>query len=425
MIVMDITNGDVVTATQFSATNYDCNRRNLLLLDDGSIILGDNTRIVKVTPPQTNAPTNTLSGYETIGLQTNTAQSYLHVFAYASSFCIITAMDMASFTRVYQYLAQCASASADDLAQTFQSCIHQTSSTVDTIIFQEGTRFFRIHNQYSPPTFTTSSVHDTNTLNGKGLHCVSNDLVYSLMHGTYSPDSNRIFVAEVNFNTNKITYRRYLQSITSSVFHGVIYAADKFFLVGFSQSIQRTSSSSFNTRASKTNGVIYSPLFSCQSVNRFSHPQITLTANTYTLTATTNTYTSSSITVNDLSSSLPSRSNIVSTEFEGQYVGSCSLQLPVAPHDYTALSSTQTTSAFTYAIESMSVTIPITQFNATKVSSAPDPVYTYSLDSYYQHPNGVTVSAATGDIVISSPSTIGAVTYTVVIEGKLQDCQTI
>jgi len=168
--------------------------------------MGDDARILKVVPPSTSALSYSLSGYSTIGLQTNTAQSYLHLFAHASSICMITVMDMATFTRVYQYQAQCASTLAGSLVSTFQSCIFETSATVDTIVFQEGTRFFRVGNQYSSSTFTTSTVHDTTTLSGRGLQCASNELVYSLMIGTYSTDSNRIFVAAVNFNTNKITY---------------------------------------------------------------------------------------------------------------------------------------------------------------------------------------------------------------------------
>jgi hypothetical protein len=114
LIVMEITNGNVISATQFSANiGYDYYRRNLLLLNDGSILMGDDTRIVKVLPPSTSATAYTLSGYSTIGLQSNSAQSYVHVLAYA---CMITVMDMATFTRVYQYQPQCASTSSGNLA---------------------------------------------------------------------------------------------------------------------------------------------------------------------------------------------------------------------------------------------------------------------------------------------------------------------
>ncbi|TNV86625.1 hypothetical protein FGO68_gene11316 [Halteria grandinella] len=424
LIVMDITDGNVITATQFTTSAwYEFYRRNLLLLDNENILMGDNTRIVKVAPPSTSAPTYTRSGYSIIGLQTNTAQSYLHAFAYASSICMITVMDMATFTRVYQYQAQCAATSAANLAQTFQ-----TSSTVDTIVFQEGARFFKINNQYSPPSFTTSTVHDpaATSLSGRGLHCASNELVYSLMRGDYSTDSYRIFVATVNFNTNKITYQRYLQQVANGeVYHGVIISDSKFYLGGYTDSIRKTTSTSFSTRSSKYHGIIYSPMLTCQSVEQYTYPDVTLSVDGFTLTPTINDYTSQSLTVTDLSSSLPTTSDIISTEFEGQYAGSCSIQLPVAPLDYSSLSSTQAISTFTYMKEQPTVTIPITSFTAAIVSSAADPVYTYSLDTYYQAPNGITITASTGAIVISSPSTLGVATHSVSIVGKLQDCQTI
>ncbi|TNV86577.1 hypothetical protein FGO68_gene11004 [Halteria grandinella] len=167
LIVMDITNGNVIASTQFTVSvYYDYYRRNLLLLEDGKIVIGDDTRIIQIAPSSTSATTLTLSGYSTIGLLSNTAQSYLHVYSFAANICMITVLDMVSFTGIYQYQAQCASTSADDLAKTFQSCIFETSATAETIVFQEGTRFFRVHNQYSPSLLTTSTVHATTTLFG-------------------------------------------------------------------------------------------------------------------------------------------------------------------------------------------------------------------------------------------------------------------
>ncbi|TNV86618.1 hypothetical protein FGO68_gene15455 [Halteria grandinella] len=421
LIVMDITDGNVITATQFSASvKYDYYRRNLMLLDNGNILMGDDIQIVNVAPPSTSAPTYTLSSYSTIGLQTNTAQSYLHVFSYASSICIITVMDMATFTRVYQYQAQCASTSADNLAQTFQSCLFETSSTVDTIVFQEGTRFFRVNNQYSQSTFTTSTVHDPTSLYARGLHCGSNELVYSLMQGTYSGGSNRIFVATVYFNTNKIIYQRYLQSTSgATVYHGVIISYSQFYLGGWTQIIIKSASTSFNTRSSLKNGIIYSSMLTCQQADQqYTYPVVTLAVNGFTLTATANPYTSSSITVTDLSSSLPAMTNIVSTQFEDQYAADCNYLLPHAPHVFTALSSTQTTSSYTFEIESASHIIPITPFTAT-----PIPVYAYSLYSYSGTSGTVSVAADTGYIIISSA--IAPATYIIAVEGKLDDCQTI
>ncbi|TNV86504.1 hypothetical protein FGO68_gene6799 [Halteria grandinella] len=212
LIIMDITNGNVITATQFSALDMlDRNCRQLMLLDGGSILTADGTRIIKIIPPSTTTPLYSLSGYSTVKLQSNTAQSYLHVFSHASLICMITVMDMATFTRIYQYQMQCVATLPTLLAETFQSCIYETSSNVDTIIFQESTRFFRISNQYSPPVFTTSTLHQpaAPSLQAKGLHCESNDLVYSLFYGTYSANSNRIFVALVKVNGFRCNSRCY------------------------------------------------------------------------------------------------------------------------------------------------------------------------------------------------------------------------
>ncbi|TNV86633.1 hypothetical protein FGO68_gene16700 [Halteria grandinella] len=322
LIVMDITNGNVIAATQLTTIGtFDNYRRRLLLLDNGNILMGDSTRIIKIAPPSISAPTYTctLSGSSTIGLLTNTAQSYLHVFAFASSICMITVMDMATFTRVYQYQTQCESASAADQAQTFQSCIFETSATVDTIVFQEGTRFFKISNQYSPPVFTTSTVHDPQFLSARGLYCQSNELVHSLMTGMYSTDFYRIFVASVNFNTNKITYTRYLQYIGGgmTLFHGVIISANQFYLSAYSTTITKATSNTFRTRSiSYANGLIFSPMLTCQSIEQLTYPVATLIVNSFTFTATTYDYTSSSTSVTHLTS-LPPTSNIVQTEFEG------------------------------------------------------------------------------------------------------------
>ncbi|TNV86576.1 hypothetical protein FGO68_gene11003 [Halteria grandinella] len=246
------------------------------------------------------------------------------------------------------------------------------------------------------------------------------------MYGTYSTDSNRIFIAIVNFLTNKITYTRYLQQIVSGeVFPGVIISDSQFYLGGYDTTIYKATSTSF-TAGSYPHGIIYSPTLTCQQVYQYTYPEETLSVNGLTITQTANTYTSSSIAVTDLSSSLPSHSPIIFTQFEGQYVSDCSLNSPVAPNDYTAVSSTQQTTTFIYATETASLTIPITPFTASKLLPlAADPVFTYQLDTYYQPPNGVTVDPATGDIQIISVSLLGAAPQQVVIEGKLSDCQTI
>jgi hypothetical protein len=54
--------------------------------------------------------------------------------------------------------------------------------------------------------------------------------------------------------------------------------------------------------------------------------------------------------------------------------------------------------------------------------SVSNPVFTYTLNSYSGPANDVSITATTGDIVIPNIATLGAATYSVVIEGKLQDC---
>ncbi|TNV86505.1 hypothetical protein FGO68_gene13225 [Halteria grandinella] len=429
LIVMDITNGDVILVTQFTATGgYDFYRRNLLLLDNGTIFVGDFSRIVKIVPPSTSANIYSKSGYQTIGLQTNSAQNYLHVFSFASSICMITVMDIPTMTRVYQFSAQCTSANYGDYVQTFQACIYEDSSTINTIVFQEDTKLFRIHNQYSTSAIATSTVHDSlvPSLKGKGLHCANNDMVYSLLWGTYSTDIKRIFVAEVNFKTNTITYTRYLQATSFSVLHGVIYASDKFFVIRSDDTIQKTASTQFFTRSpKKQHGIIFSPILTCQAIDQFPYPATTLTVNGYLITATTENFSTFTISVGYLTSSVYTPVPIVSSVFEGQYTGSCSLQLPQSPHDFASLSSTQSCTTFTYLIEEPSPkSIPITPFTAVKQSST-EPVFTYSLGSFSGPASGVRVTAATGQIVIGDIASLGIAQYTVVIEGVLQDCQSI
>ncbi|TNV86442.1 hypothetical protein FGO68_gene11929 [Halteria grandinella] len=151
-----------------------------------------------------------------------------------------------------------------------------------------------------------------------------------------------------------------------------------------------------------------------------------MTVNGLAFTPTINTCSSSSITVTDYSSSLPATSPIIQNQFEGQYSSSCSINSALAPNDYTDVSSTQQAKTFILAIESTSLTIAITRFTASKLFvSGADPVFTYQLDTYYQPPNGVTVNPVTGDIAVSPVSALGAIPQQVVIEGKLQDCQTI
>ncbi|TNV86867.1 hypothetical protein FGO68_gene2862 [Halteria grandinella] len=126
---------------------------------------------------------------------------------------MITMVKSQTYAWVYQFQTQCSSATPIELGQNFQSCLFEASTSSDTIVFQEGTKFFRISTQYQSMAITTSTLHDPAdpTIFARGLHCASIDLVYSLMWGTYSGNSQRIFVAQASFITSKIIYTRYLQ----------------------------------------------------------------------------------------------------------------------------------------------------------------------------------------------------------------------
>ncbi|TNV86692.1 hypothetical protein FGO68_gene10820 [Halteria grandinella] len=391
--------------------------------------MGRNSCIIVLTPPTTTVIQYSQPSYSIMGLLPNSAQNRIHMFSFTSTACVITAMDATSFANLYQYQVQSTFTDFALFAQTFQSCNYETLSDEDTVVYQEGTRFFRVHYKYSTSTSTRSTMHDpaSPSLKARGLLCLSSDIQYSLMSGTYLTDTNRIFVAEVNFNTQKITYRRYLQGVGTSIYHGIIFESNKFFIAGFSTTVYKTTSSYFTSRTpSKVQGLIFSPMKTCQSLDEFSYPVVTLTPNAFTFTATSLTFGQSSLSVQDYSSILAAPLIIASTQFVDQYITGCGLQFAQAPHDYAALQSTQAITTYSYFYCVLSTTFSITPFTATKVSpSAADPVFTYSVKSFNGPYNGVTITAATGEITIPSPSALGPSSYIVEIEGKLQDCQKI
>lgn len=94
---------------------------------------------------------------------------------------------------------------------------------------------------------------------------------------------------------------------------------------------------------------------------------------------------------------------------------------------YTLLSSTQTTSAFTYFSYDTGVkTFSITPFTASKiVTTNPTPVYTYTVQSYNANAGMLTVDPVTGVISISDIVSVGPAVVNLVILGSLTDCQTI
>ncbi|TNV86841.1 hypothetical protein FGO68_gene12393 [Halteria grandinella] len=428
LIIFNLSNGNVIAAISVTVQDiYREYQRILMLLEDGSILLGDKNTIVRLLTNTPSASVIKITGYTTVGLRTNSAQSKVHAYSYGSNVCMITKLN-SGLNWVYQFQAQCSSGNPVSLVQDFQTCIFETNSSTDTIVFQEGTKFYRVNADYSKSNYTTSTLHDQSgpSLFARGLHCKNADLAYSLMWGTYSADSNSIFVAQANFQTNKFTYTRYLQKTSGDIEGGVIYGVNKFKLLErYSLALQKGASTFITGSSTQHQGVIYSPTLTCQSIDQYTYPVVLGTSSSLYFVAVV-IYYSLTIPLNVTPQTLLP-SNIDQTQFEDQYTSQCSLDFPQAPHDYAGLSSTQTTYQFIYAIESISsLTIPITAFTASKTSpSVADPIFVYSLINYIGSPNCVSVTMNTGDIVIHSASTLGLSSYEIEIEGKTQDCQSI
>ncbi|TNV87105.1 hypothetical protein FGO68_gene17390 [Halteria grandinella] len=135
-----------------------CEYRQLLLLDDGTVFMGDGDRIFKLSPPSTAATTYTLAGFQTNYLQTNAEERHLHWFAYAGTNCMVSVIEIGGFNTVYQRQVQCSSTAPPDThTQLFQAGYYQSSSTDDTIFFQVDTRFFRIRNDYLGSSYVTQN----------------------------------------------------------------------------------------------------------------------------------------------------------------------------------------------------------------------------------------------------------------------------
>ncbi|TNV86427.1 hypothetical protein FGO68_gene5058 [Halteria grandinella] len=438
VIVMDIVTGVVKSATLLSANqNYSSFRRNLLLLDSGSIIMGDQTQFLKIQPqPAITARNFSLSGYVHVGIHTNSEQSHLHLFAFSSTTiiqCLVTVLDLLTFTNVFQYQVQCDSPSITIIGQNFQACTYESDPTIETIVFQKGTNFYRIINQYTIATFAGSTLHDPSNpaLQASGLYCLSNDLSYSLMSGTYLGDTDRIFIAEINFFSSKITYSRYLQLTAgqSTIQHGVIYGYDKFFIPSFfAGNLLYTAASAFFNVGINEHGVIYSPILTCQQIDLYQYPEVSAIRDGFSISPSGILYIPSLAFITDETTALPTPVDVVSIKFEGQYSLSCSIQIASMPNEYKFIDSTQQTNVLYYSTEAISQTFTITPFNSTKAMlTAPEPVYIYSLQSFSGPANAIGVNSINGVITLEVPaiSYLEPKEYSIVIEGLLQDCQSV
>ncbi|TNV86424.1 hypothetical protein FGO68_gene10200 [Halteria grandinella] len=302
------------------------------------------------------------------------------------------------------------------------ACYHMTSSNDDTIAFQDGPQFYRVRNNYGTSTFSGKTLHDTSApaLMGRGLYCASDSLFYSLMFGTYSGDANRLIMAAANFNTNKITYTRYLYAAGSTI-NAIVIGAKEFFVVSNALTIDKTTSTSFSA-GSFQHGVIYSPLYTCQSLDETSYPEISGGVDAYTFSTETLSYTSVAMTVNIVTITASYTSPVVQAQFEELYVADCVYTPSLA---YSSLQSTQSVNAFYFVTADTTRTYSITPFTANKLLGAtPNPVFTYQINSF-DGPAALTVDSTTGTIFIPVISALTIGTYNLVIEGKTQDCQTV
>lgn len=99
-----------------------------------------------------------------------------------------------------------------------------------------------------------------NGLQARGLYCKSVDQFFSLMYGVYSGDNQRVWIAEVDFLNQRVTYRRYLAMVAGgSTMHGVIFNDVKYFIVASSDFVNKQSTGNFFTmHPSISQGIIYS-----------------------------------------------------------------------------------------------------------------------------------------------------------------------
>ncbi|TNV86560.1 hypothetical protein FGO68_gene5593 [Halteria grandinella] len=343
---------------------------------------------------------------------------------------MVTVMKISTFDQIIQSKVQCSSTTAASLAYTFQACTYDKSSTEEFIFYQEYMTFYRLHNDYSANTNSGSTMHNPSPFNGqaKALTCLSEDLIYSLIHS--GGEAPFVFIiAEVNFTNAKITYTRYSQQSSGTSLKGYILNKNEFFLAGLlnqGAKVYHTPSSSFSVGNTKIQGIIYSPLLSCQQVDGYQlYSSVQMTVNAYPFTSDTLAYTQTSIPLIDKTSAAVVF-NVISSAFEGQYSSKCPYAFLVTPYYYQNLQSTQPTNTFIYIIEEQTRKFTISPFTADILEpSAPPPQFTYSVLSFDGPPQGVKVNPSTGEIEVSSIQLFEETKYQFVIQGKLQECSRI
>ncbi|TNV86828.1 hypothetical protein FGO68_gene3420 [Halteria grandinella] len=429
-IVLDITDGTIISATSKSDTNLQsAYEHNLLLLDNGKIIFGKGDKFYNINPASlANSFSYQATSSSIIGLQTNEGQKLLQVFSFntGTSKCVFKLAEFPFFWIVFQKEVQCYGTILSEVAANFAFDIVEVSTTQDYIIFQQGNTYFRLSNDYGMNTFTGSMIFDTlnsNSFIARGLYCVDENKFYSLLQGISSTFTGKMWVATVQYAFAEIVYDRFLPTLGGSMMHGYIFGSNKFFLISKSDTVQITSTSQFTLHAGVQQGIIYSPLLTCQALETQNGGFGILTQDFYSFTIPAGTIIESMLTgLIDFTTTLGFPYDIEDQQFEGFYANQCG---QAAPNNYQTLSSAQPPQSFSVIIGQASKTFAITSFTAVVIAAAPAPVYTYSLGGYNGPANTAAVNPLTGAITISSTSSLSIGDVQVIVKGTLQDCQSI
>ncbi|TNV86189.1 hypothetical protein FGO68_gene6733 [Halteria grandinella] len=434
IIVIDLVDGSFLSANQVNMNfQYYQQMRNMLLLDTDEIIMADGQFFIKMLYNQVTRYTFSTTQFYAAGINTANGQKFMHVYSFDqfNRMCAVTVISWFTFTPIYQKQIQCSSLTFSEFINQFQAGYYQSDVSIGQLAFQEGTKFFRLKNEYAvPPTYTTSMAMDSSSsglATALGLYCVNYDLFYSLMYGSIGSNTNQLWIAEVNFAANTITYRGYLYQIPSPQL-GVIFASNNFYVPMSDATISTSNSNMFVTGTPLGTANILSLQNTCQQANEYVLPTMSLIADANIFQNSAISLTNSTFPAIEISSTIGTPTNIVSSLFENQFTSECQTMIPVAPHDYIDLKSDQPTNNLYYVSEELSKTFTITPFTATKVLNGgiiSNPQFTYSLGGFNGPLNSVTVSNSNGEINIPSIQSLDLGNFTVVVVGILQDCQAI
>ncbi|TNV74277.1 hypothetical protein FGO68_gene1444 [Halteria grandinella] len=432
IIVLDISTGVIKSVTKkYEFDMQSAWQRNLLLLDNGNILVGKGDSVYDIDPSFAIASSSyQISAYDIVAIQTNIDQDKFHIASFdsGSQKCVINVVELPSFFPLHQKQVQCTAVSALAFSDGFAMALYKVNPGVDYIYFQQGTKFYRIYCSYSSNMYFGSMASDsTHTMSfiARGLACPILDTCYSLLQGTQFEYTDRITIASVNFDTQKIVYTMRLPTIPlMNTMNGYVSGTNLFFLISKSDNIQVATGISYPLNMGVLQGLIYSPMSTCQSQETSRSGSISLSMNLYSFAATIPSFLTIPIIIVDFTFSLGAPIDIAQTQFEGQYLGQCPIS---AANSYQDLDTTQSVSTFQVLVGGPPIAFSITSFSANKVYSfsAPSPAFTYSIDSFNGPATSVSVDSITGQISIPNTVTFGIGIYQLVIHGLLQDCQVI